>query len=607
MPSPEHNKAEIVRRTGHTLSTISRLIDNHDIISFDVFGTLLARYALSVVDVYGYLEKQFDVVGFCSARQKAEQLARRRFGSDEAPEVSLEEIYEVLSVLFPGHGVKPGDELLAEEKFSYADSAIVLILEIARQKDKRVIGLSDSYLSKIQTTRLLKANGIELDEQYTSCDYRREGLGKFNGRIFSFMTKEEGTAPHRVLHFGADLVADVENALACDILAVHVKPLPDCLQQDDIPFSNTGIGEDSLTTSLIRGHIAARLPHVDPEEADLYTYGFNMGGPLLLGFCNYISECANQDDVDRILLPQRAGYIIERAIDILQLPVPEVSILEVTGFSHEALLEAPTADHAQLRDNINSWFDQDHQSVAIVDVDWDLNASNVFEKLISERVHGYRLGIKTNTSATREASGYLFGGPMTADYEATLVQCAELVELLFSRPTSGIFTVRTETGELAPANVNVISAVQIRNLAMQTVQRGALDFLSLVYSRVDALDAEELADYNRLCFSRLISAPTKREYSAFEGVPHSLHPDLGTWRSIGHFWNADRTSDQSLADLQNNHLQQLRNYDLLLPDAVKRLSLRDDIDQMDWRRTMFRHPMKVSYWNSIRRYLRRKN
>jgi hypothetical protein len=237
-----------------------------------------------------------------------------------------------------------------------------------------------------------------------------------------------------------------------------------------------------------------------------------------------------------------------------------------------------------------------------VDVDWDLTVFNVFEKLINGRAHGYFLGTKTGTSASERASGYLFGGPMTADYEATIMQCTELVELLFSRPTSGVSKLRPVTGELTPADGNVISAMQIRNLAMQTVQRGALDFLRLVHSRVDALDAQELVHYNQLCFSRLISAPTNREYSAFEGVPHFLCPDRGIWRNIGHFWNADGNSNQTRADLQ-----QLRNYDLLLPDALKRLSLRDDIDQMDWRRTMFRHPTKISYWNSIRRYLRRKN
>lgn len=55
------------------------------------------------------------------------------------------------------------DEMRAETEFTFADPAVGLILKIARARGKRVIAVSDIYLSGAQVNDLLTAHGIVVD------------------------------------------------------------------------------------------------------------------------------------------------------------------------------------------------------------------------------------------------------------------------------------------------------------------------------------------------------------------------------------------------------------------------------------------------------------
>lgn len=589
MPSQDRIKAEIVRRTGYTLAALSGLIDEYDTIVFDVFGTLLPSYLLQASDTYEYLEKEHDLPGFRAARQKSEQLARRRFGSDETPEVDIDEIYQVLSVLFPGHGVGPHDEFLAEISYRFADPAIGEILKIARQKGKRIVGLSDACLHKGQVAHLLEVNGIELDELYVYPDIRNNGTAPFGGGVLSLMIQEERIEPQHVLYFGADLAVGASIGLVSTALSVHVQPLAECMQWDEIPFNYFNRAEETPTTKLIRGHVAARLPHYDPEESDMYIFGYNMAGPLLLGFCDYIWQNANNDGVDQMLFSQSVDHVIRQAIEISQPLVPRVSVFDPAykRSTDAGSVKEATGTHDK------------PQNVAFVDVDWNPGTLELVKERTNAHVQGYFVGTKRDAGSRR---GYLFGGETAGDAEPEPTQCNQLIKLLFSPPLAEAIEPSSEAGDAR----STISFAKTRAFAVQCVQRGALDFLRSACSSQDTMDGQELADYNRFAFCQLASAPTKREFSAFATVPFCLEPDKRTWGCIEDTWVIDWQSRQRQVGLKNNQLRQLRNYDWLLPASLKRLSLRDDIDQMDWRREIQRHPLKVSYWNSIRRYLRRK-
>ena len=68
-------------------------IDNHEIISFDIFDTLLFRPYLSFTDLYSYIEKVYNVKNFSKIRRTAEKKARKLLSTDNIEDISITDIY----------------------------------------------------------------------------------------------------------------------------------------------------------------------------------------------------------------------------------------------------------------------------------------------------------------------------------------------------------------------------------------------------------------------------------------------------------------------------------------------------------------------------------
>ncbi|WP_109313733.1 hypothetical protein [Ruegeria sp. AU67] len=595
MLSQERNKAEVVRRTGYAFSTISNLIENHDVIAFDVSKTLLSRCVLNSDGVFRFMEKSLGVEGFCGARLKAEQLAERRFGTIEASEISLNEIYSLLAVLLPDNIVTPDNERECEEKFHFSNQAFVMVASVAREKGKRLIGINDTQLNKDQVSRLLEALGIELEALYSPLDGRHF--------LLKVAAKEEA-APNRVLHFGHRKLTNLNDKVDSAVTAIYVIQHRDCLRQDDAPFVDQGRGEYTFTSDLILGQIAARMPHVDPEEPDLYSFGFNVCGPLLLGFCDYLAEHSMQEEFDELLLPPGESHIFEQSLSILKLPLSCYSISDVNDVLTSKFSNASDNEREQLRHRIEAWRAQDSKSIAVVDVD---GSARDFDFSTLPRVHRYCIFCQSSPDRQARASAYMLDGLNAMNTDVSVTVGTVLLDLLFANPKMSFPKLNSGTNISLTLNGQIEAIADVELLASNCVQRGALDFLRMIAPRKGTLDRQELKDFNLFCLTRLITTPTEREYRAFENVPFPQCKGESEWRTIESYWKPESIWSKYLTDFRRQiHEQQLHNYDLMLPNSIKDLSMRDDIGQLDWRRIMYRHPLKISYWNSVRRFQRQK-
>lgn len=72
---------------------IKKAIDEHDIISFDIFDTLLIRPYVKPTDLFTHLELLNNDTGFAKARIKAEQAARR-IALEKKEDIIIDEIYQ---------------------------------------------------------------------------------------------------------------------------------------------------------------------------------------------------------------------------------------------------------------------------------------------------------------------------------------------------------------------------------------------------------------------------------------------------------------------------------------------------------------------------------
>ena len=122
-----------------SMEAVKAAIHAHEVISFDVFDTLLMRRTLYFTDVFYLLEERLHMPGFAKARMRAEHDLYRQ---KEQP--TLEEIYDALAVepdlvMLPGYlGQQPG-----QQRVGFVGERVAVVVDdaVARQQIDHGVGL----------------------------------------------------------------------------------------------------------------------------------------------------------------------------------------------------------------------------------------------------------------------------------------------------------------------------------------------------------------------------------------------------------------------------------------------------------------------------------
>lgn len=129
---------------------IIKKIEEYDVVSFDIFDTLLKRNVKKPTDVFKYMEKKYNREGFFNERIEAEKRAR----ANNKIEVTLKDIYEEMPFDFSKEELETESELLIQNDW------IISVYKKAVQS-KIVIITSDMYLPEEFIIQILKREKIE--------------------------------------------------------------------------------------------------------------------------------------------------------------------------------------------------------------------------------------------------------------------------------------------------------------------------------------------------------------------------------------------------------------------------------------------------------------
>lgn len=323
----------------------ARLLDEVDLVTFDVFDTALVRGLLRPEDLFVQLALAGLAEGllsaaprageeFAKARRDAERAAREAAWREHARgEIRLEEIYARLaSRLDLDAGVL--DRLMRLEiELELAQSArnpfVGRLHDLARHAGKQTGFLSDMYLGEAQIRLLLQRGGYrEFAFVYvSSCSYD----SKARGTLYQRILRDTGFAPGRWLHVGDNPQSDVRMPLAAGLRALHYPKCAEQLQADPLAARRhlaaaNGRGAE-LESRLFRSSSAglvARRAFCDPDRAgsgaaaDPWTeWGYRHVGPLLAGFATWLVRALRRRGASRAYFLARDGYLIQRAVDRL--------------------------------------------------------------------------------------------------------------------------------------------------------------------------------------------------------------------------------------------------------------------------------------------------
>ena len=150
---------------------IIKMIQPYDVVSFDVFDTLLKRNVESESDVFDLVERKYNsthdkkIDGFKEFRKKAESEAREK---NVSKEVTIDDVYACLNNKTVGGAVV--NELIAADLCSIekevetavctANQLMMAVFDYCKETGKRILIISDMYWPASFVEELLRNNGI---------------------------------------------------------------------------------------------------------------------------------------------------------------------------------------------------------------------------------------------------------------------------------------------------------------------------------------------------------------------------------------------------------------------------------------------------------------
>lgn len=200
-------------------TSFMRLLDGYDVISFDIFDTLLLRGDLRPEQIFKKIEDDFHWQGFAETRVASEQHARTKnkemTGSEE---ISLPQIYQEMEQRIPvSIQAAMQIEFEMEKQVCRANPAFLNVVWELYQDGKTVVCTSDMYLSQQQLAILLEQAGYPpFDAVLASCD---ESVSKYGGELFDRL--QEKYAGRTIVHVGDHLYSDYIQARRHGIMSVY--------------------------------------------------------------------------------------------------------------------------------------------------------------------------------------------------------------------------------------------------------------------------------------------------------------------------------------------------------------------------------------------------
>jgi len=292
-----------------SLQEIKTEIEKHEVISFDVFSTLIDRPYVRPIDLFKQIEVDLNLSGFYRERVDAERRSRRRGN----PEINYNDIYEEIDKNF--FHIKE-TELDYEMSLLKANSEMKEVFDYAKSLGKSVIIASDMYLSSDFLNEVLKKNGyFGYSKIYVSCEYKRN---KHSGELFKLILKDLNISPASMLHIGDNKHSDYDSARCVGIDAVwYESVISQYFSKNKSEFKVYNRNKD-LGVSILTSMDALKwLKNGKCEQKENYwlDVSYRFAGPVVYSFLKFIKQ--NLPDNVKIFFVARDGYNLIRVFRIL--------------------------------------------------------------------------------------------------------------------------------------------------------------------------------------------------------------------------------------------------------------------------------------------------
>ena len=289
-------------------------IKKHNIISFDIFDTLLIRPYVKPTDLFLHIEKLYKIKGFHKNRILAEKSARGKYIDYE--EITLNQIYEEIDEKYKRF---KEIEIELEERILTTHKENKEIYDYALRIGKKIIIVSDMYVPKNAIEKILtKNNYTKYYKLYLSSDLM---LTKASGNLYKYIITDLNVKPSPIMHLGDNYHSDFENARLYGIDAFFIEKIIDIFLKDNIRAEKL-LHENNIGVSIILGLSAFSCFNKNKNENKENNYwrnfGFIYGGPDVFSYMNWLKKQIIKENIKEVLFVARDGYSLKKVFDIIK-------------------------------------------------------------------------------------------------------------------------------------------------------------------------------------------------------------------------------------------------------------------------------------------------
>ena len=306
----------------NNFNQLKKKILSHEIISFDLYDTLISRVVNNPHDVFDMVEsKAHDKfakhINFTIKRIEAEN----ECFEEKLHNFSLEDIYIKLK-----NKLKISNDVLNQIKqieinlevdFTIPEQKIIELYNFAIKNKKKVSIITDMYLSKQIILKILKKNKIKkFRNLLISCEINKN---KLDGSIYPYFKKIENGKNY--LHLGDSFTSDISNAKKFGFDTAHIFSTKELVRISNLD-KHTSLQKNNITDLLTYNLIVNRIfnkyslnfdkKNGKPIINNFKDVGYIFFAPLIFYYIVWLIQNALKLKINKILFCAREGYFIKK-------------------------------------------------------------------------------------------------------------------------------------------------------------------------------------------------------------------------------------------------------------------------------------------------------
>ena len=301
------------------LEKLEKVILKYDIVSFDLFDTLINRNCSKPRDIIHFLGKDKHV-------KQIKKFSELRLVTQSNLEKSgksfnIKEIYNILNKKLKLSKKKINqliqNEINFEKKFSTINNGIKKIYELCKINKKIIYITSDFHFPKKDLKDILNLHKITgYKEIISSCDY---GYFKSGGKLFKILKKKNKSK--NIIHIGDNIKADINASKNESIKPFRIYSPREIVMNSNIRdiFGNIKNDNDKICVGLIQNKLQSYTENnlkmtnnYKSFKISLEDFGYIFLGNIIFEYLEWVNKEAENKKIPNIFFASREGYFLSK-------------------------------------------------------------------------------------------------------------------------------------------------------------------------------------------------------------------------------------------------------------------------------------------------------